>query len=149
MRKIALPLLFLALAVSASAQSTTTYDANTGSVTSVNAVTGYLVGGGAFHSPDSMGSGCYYGGCPAWQFSNYPLSYILPDGTTASFTNFTGAANFTNEFDIEVQGTASGRDSAGHSVAVDINWSFAARCRSGRGGGCWKTFTSGTLSVTE
>src|ERR1700758_5453205 len=109
MRKT-LPLLVLLLSVGVYAQTTTTYQSNSGYVSSVNAVTGYLALGGSFVSPNSMGSGCYYGGCPDWQFSNYTLSYVLPAGTTAKFTNFTGSANFTAQSDVRVSGTASGVD---------------------------------------
>src|SRR5579864_5480724 len=97
-----LPLLVLLLSLGAFSQTTTTYQSNSGTVSSLNAVTGYLALGGSFVSPDSMGSGCYYGGCPDWQFSNYTLSYALPDGTTASFSNFAGNANFTHQSDVTV-----------------------------------------------
>lgn len=148
MRKT-LPLLVLLLSLGVYAQTTTTYQSSTGTVSSTNAVTGNLQLGGSFVSPDSMGSGCYYGSCPAWQFNNYPLSYVLPDGTTASLTNFSGSANFTVQSDVTVSGTASGFDSTGAPVQVSVNWSWGAFCRSGRGGGCRKTYISGELTVTK
>jgi hypothetical protein len=144
-----LPLLVLLLSVSVYAQTTTTYQSNSGYVSSVNAVTGYLALGGSFVSPDSMGSGCYYGGCPDWQFSNYTLSYSLPDGTTATLTNFTGSANFTSQTDVQVSGTASGTDSTGAPVSVSVSWAWSAFCRSGRGGGCTKHYLGGDLTVTK
>ena len=148
MRKT-LPLLVLLLSLGVYAQTTTTYQSSAGTVSSTNAVTGYLQLGGSFVSPDSMGSGCYYGSCPNWQFNNYPLSYVLPDGTTASFTNFSGSANFTVQSDVQVSGTASGTDSTGMPVQVSVSWSWGAFCRSGRGGGCRKGYISGELSVTK
>jgi hypothetical protein len=74
---------------------------------------------------------------------------VLPDGTTANFTNFTGSANFTNQRDVTVQGTASGYDSTGALVTVSVNWAWAAYCRSGRGGGCTKKYLGGDLNVTK
>jgi hypothetical protein len=111
--------------------------------------TPFTINKGGFKSPNGMGGGCYFGGCPAWPFANYPFSYALPNGTTASFTNFTGTANFTNQFDVIVQGTASGVDSTGASVSVVIEFEWGAFCRSGRGGGCTKTFHTGTVTITE
>jgi len=144
-----LPLLVLLLSVGVFAQTTTTYQSVSGAVTSVNATTGYLELGGSFRTPNSYGSGCYYGGCPAWQFSGYTLAYVLPDGTTATLTNFTGTADFTVQSDLKVQGTASGYDSMGAPVSVTVNWQFSAFCRSGRGGGCTKHYLGGELSVTR
>ena len=83
--------------------STTTYQSNSGKVTSLNAVTAALQPGGSFASPDSMGGACNYGECPAWQFTNDHFSYALPDGTTADFTNFSGTADFTNQSDVKVK----------------------------------------------
>jgi len=96
-----------------------------------------------------MGSGCYYGGCPAWQFDNYHFSYALPDGTTADFTNFSGTADFTDQSDVKVKGTASGNDSTGAPVQVSVSWAWAASCRSGRDGGCRKQYISGALSIKK
>ena len=129
--------------------TTTPYQSNSGTVSSLNAVTGHLQPGGSFVSPDSMGAECHYGECPAWQFSNYQLSYALPDGTTASFTNFSGTANFTVQSDVKVSGTASGDDSTGAPVQVSVSWAWGAVCRSGRDGGCTKQYLSGTLTVTK
>ena len=121
--KIVLPLMFLLMSL-ASAQTTTTYQSSTGTVSPGNAVTGHLDLGGSFVSPYGM-------------------------GTTASFNNFAGSANFTNQFDVKVQGTASGYDSTGAFVTVGVNWAWAAYCRSGRGGGCTKKYISGDLNVTR
>jgi hypothetical protein len=125
------------------------YQSDSGKVSSLNAVTGYLQLGGSFVSPDAMGSGCYYGGCPAWAFTSYPLSYELPDGTTAQFTNFSGTADFTDQSNVQVSGTASGNDSTGAAVQVSVKWAWAAFCKSGRDGGCRKQYISGTLTVTK
>jgi hypothetical protein len=129
--------------------SSTTYHSNSGTVSSLNAVTADLQLGGTFDSPDPMGSGCYYGGCPDWQFSNYHFSYQLPDGATADFTNFSGTADFTDQSDVKVTGTASCNNSAGAAVQMKVKWEWAASCRSGRDGGCRKTFLSGTLTVAK
>jgi hypothetical protein len=129
--------------------STTTYQSNSGKVSSLNAVTAALQPAGSFASPDSMGGACNYGECPAWQFTNDHFSYALPDSTTADFTNFSGTADFTNQSDVKVKGTASGNDSAGTPVQVTVDWAWSASCRSGRGGGCTKTFISGTLTVVK
>ena len=148
MRKT-LPRLVLLLSLGAFAQTTTTHQSNSGTVSSVNAATGYLALGGSLVSPDAMGSGCYHGGCPDWQFSNYTLSYVLPEGTTAKFTNFTGSANFTAPSDVRVRGTASGVDSTGAPVQVSVSWAWSAFCRAGRGGGCTKHYLGGDLTVTK
>lgn len=129
--------------------SSVTYQSNSGKVSSLNSVTADLQPKGSFISPDSMGSGCYYGGCPDWSFSDYHLSYRLPDGTTADFTNFSGTANFSDQSDVKVTGTASCNDGTGTSVQVNVSWAWAASCHSGRDGGCQKQFISGTLTVTK
>ena len=143
-------LVALLVALSAFSQTVNTYTAISGTVQPQNQVRGYF-GSSSYYfiSPNGMGNGCYYGSCPAWQFTNFPLSYALPDGTTASFTNFTGTANFTRESDVQIQGTASGVDSTGAPVSVQISWDWSAFCRSGRGGGCTKKFLGGTLAVTK
>jgi hypothetical protein len=129
--------------------SSMTYQSNSGKVSSLNAVTADLQLGGRFISADSMGSGCYYGECPDWQFSGYHCSYVLPDGTTADFKNFSGTADFTDQSDVKVKGTASGKDSTGVPVQISVAWAWAASCKSGRDGGCRKTFISGTLTVAK
>jgi hypothetical protein len=160
-------LLFLAtlLPLFASAQTTQPYFANSGSVSSFNTVKGYpltanlpggsTVSGGDFNSPYGMGGQCYWGGCPNWPFYNYPLSYVLPmDNSTASFTNFTGTADFSSTHCsvspqcIFAKGTAGGVDSLGRSVSVSISWEVAAYCRSGRGGGCTKKLVQAEMDVT-
>lgn len=134
---------------SAQPNSVEAYESNSGTVSSLNAVTGELQGGGSFASPDAMGRGCSYGECPSWHFSEYHFSYQLPDGTTAEFTNFSGTANFADQSDVQVSGTASGGDSTGTPVQVNVSWAWAASCRSGRDGGCTKRYISGTLKVTK
>ena len=74
MKKV-LPLLFLLMSLASFAQTTTTYQSSSGTISPGNAVTGHLDLGGSFVSPYGMGSGCYYGGCPDWTFSGYTLSY--------------------------------------------------------------------------
>ncbi len=151
-KKTALPLLFLLLSLGAFAQTTTTYTTTSGSISSANAFTANLAPLGQgyyFSSPDAFGSGCYYGSCPAWPFSGYTLNYSLPDGTNASLTNFTGTSDFQSQSDLYTQGTASGTDSTGAAVSVTVYVQWVAKCRSGRGGGCTKYFTTGTLTVTK
>jgi hypothetical protein len=140
-----LPLLVLLLSLGVFAQTTTSYQSTSGYVSSLNATTGYLQLGGSFHTPNTYGSGCYYGSCPAWPFSGYTLAYVLPNGTTATLTNFTGTANFTLQTDVRIQGTASGYDSTGAPVSVSVNWAFTVFCQRG----CSKRYLGGTLSVTK
>ena len=87
--------------------------------------------------------------CPDWPFSNYRFSYQLPDGATADFANFNGTADFTDQTDVKVTGTASCKDSTGATVQVYVKWEWAASCKSGRDGGCRKTFLLGTLTVAK
>jgi hypothetical protein len=119
----------------------------TGGAAPVNG-TLFTIDKGGFKSPNGMGGGCYFGGCPAWQFTNYPFSYTLPDGTTASFTNFTGTADFTHQYDVKIQGTASGVDSTGSAVSAAIQWDFKA-VAVGRGSCCQKTLLVGTVTITK
>jgi hypothetical protein len=107
--------------------------------------TPFMVNKGGFKSPFGMGGGCYYGGCPAWPFTNFPFSYVLPNGTSASFNNFTGTADFTHQSDVVVRGTASGTDSYGVTVSVVIEFHWSAFCNRG----CTKTFRSGTVAITQ
>ena len=146
MRKF-LPLLILMLSLGAYAQTTTTYQSFSGTVSSTNAVTGHLERGGSFVSPDSMGNGCHYGACPDWQFSNYAFSYVLGDGTTAHLTNFSGSADFTTKSEVRIVGTASGYDSTGGPVFIRVAWAWGALCRTG--GSCTKHCIAGDLTINR
>jgi hypothetical protein len=149
MRTVALPLLSLLLSGICIAQTTTTYQASHGTVSPGNEVKATLDLGGSFDTVYGFGGpNCYYGTCDM-PFSGHPFNYVLPDGTAATLTNFAGTADFRVQADVKIQGQASGFDSAGVFVTVQINIDFAARCRSGRGGGCTKVFLDGTLNVTK
>jgi hypothetical protein len=160
MKAKVLPLLSLLMFAGAvSAQTTSTYSGVAGTISPGNAFVidfspqvcnpacsypyQFSDDGRGFGGPD-----CYYGSC-VQNFSNYPLSYALPDGTTAQFSNFAGTANFIVQSDVTVIGTASGTDSTGTPVSVSVNVQWTAVCRSGRGGGCTKKFLAGTLNVTK
>jgi len=151
MRKIALPLLTLSLLLSTAmfAQTTTTYQASHGTVSTGNEVKATLDLGGSFDTVYGFGgTTCYYGTCDV-SFSGHPFNYVLPDGTAATLTNLAGTADFRLQSDVKIDGTASGFDSAGVFVTITVHIDFAARCRSGRGGGCTKVFLDGTLEVTK
>lgn len=131
------------------AQTTTTYQASHGTVSSGNRVTALLDLGGSFDTIYGFGGpDCYYGTCDM-TYSNHPFTYTLPDGSQATFSNLQGTADFRNQFDIKIDGTAGGIDSTGAAVVISVHVDFKASCRSGRGGGCTKTFLDGTLNVTK
>jgi hypothetical protein len=144
-----LSLLFLLLSTAMFGQTTTDYQASKGTVSPGNQVKATLDLGGSFDTVYGFGGpNCYYGTCVI-SFSGHPFNYVLPDGTAATFTDFTGTADFRSQKDIKIQGTASGIDSAGSAVSISVNIDFTAFCRAGRGGGCRKTFLDGTLTVTK
>ena len=150
-RQIALSFMSLLLmpASFAVAQTTTTYQASSGTVSSGNQVKATLDLGGSFDTVQGFGGpNCYYGTCDM-PYSGHPFNYVLSDGTAATFSNLTGTADFRVQGDIKIDGTASGFDSAGVFVMITVHVDFAARCRSGRGGGCTKVFLDGTLEVTK
>jgi hypothetical protein len=141
-------LLTLLLSASAFCQTTVEYQASKGTVSPGNQVSASLDLGGSFNTVYGFGGpNCYYGTCVI-TFSGHPFNYTLPNGTAATFTDFTGTADFRIQKDVKIQGTATGIDSAGSSVSISVNIDFTAFCRAGRGGGCRKTFLDGTLTVT-
>ena len=88
-----LPLLsLLAMSSPLNAQTTTVYSAPTGYVSpSLVATMHFAKGGSAILNP-VVGPNCYYGmtcGFPAGYVGTY-LSYMLPDGSAATLTNFSG-----------------------------------------------------------
>jgi|SRR5579864_835158 len=149
MKKV-LPLMFLLMLASfAVAQTTTTYQASHGTVSPGNRVTALLDLGGSFDTVFGFGGpNCYYGTCDM-QYFNHPFTYTLPDGSQATFSNLQGTADFRSQNDVKIDGSASGTDSTGAAVMVTVHIDFAARCRSGRGGGCTKTYIGGDLKVTK
>jgi hypothetical protein len=144
-----LPLLLLLLSSAMLAQTTSEYQASKGTVSPGNEVRAALDLGGSFDTVYGFGGpNCYYGTCDM-PFSGHPFNYVLPDDTAATFTDFTGTADFRNQKDVVIQGTATGIDSAGSPVSISVHIDFTVTCRAGRGGGCTKKFLDGTLTVTE
>jgi len=152
MKAAPLPLLwFVAMCSPLAAQTTTTYEAPTGSVSPSLQITMHLTGGGSVVLNPVVGPNCYLGmtcGFPSG-YVGTSMSYTLPDGSTAQLANFNGKFFPLGNNNYEVSGQASGMDSQGRSVTVDdVHATMRIGCRSGRGGGCFKTYTGGTLTVT-
>ncbi|MFI5394994.1 MAG: hypothetical protein ACHQ9S_05630 [Candidatus Binatia bacterium] len=152
-----LPAAALALLVSValcsplSAQTTATYQAPTGSVSPSLVVTMTLTGGGKALLSPVVGPNCYLGmtcAFPSGYVGTY-MSYTLPDGSTANLPNFSGTFSPSGNNRYEINGQASGTDSQSRNVSVDtVQVTMQITCRSGRGGGCSKVYTGGTLTVT-
>ncbi len=152
--KIALALPPLLLLMAASMPQcpivTRTYSAPTGSVSSTLYATMNLAGGGVVTLNPVVGPYCYYGmTChfPAGYVGTY-MSYVLPDGSNAKLTNFNGTfAPVAGSY--EIKGQASGVDSEGRPVTVDnVQADMHVSCRSGRGGGCSKSYAGGSFTLT-
>ena len=138
--------LLAAIAVPAFAASST-YTASTGNVQSTMVTTMYFdVGGHAVAAPNLPASSCYFPG--PCDFSASTLSYVLVDGTYAVFQNFSGTFHSVGSSVYEIDGTASGTNSIGATVSVVVRYQFRAWCRSGRGGGCYKKYISGSMTVS-
>ena len=120
----------------------TAYTASRGYVSSTNTATLDFDAGGSAAVYVNLSSACNYG--QPCTFIGREVQYTLPDATTATLTNLTGTFDGSGT----IAGTASGVDSKGHIVSVAVTFSFAVVCRSGRGGGCTKTFVGGSLTVT-
>jgi hypothetical protein len=72
------------------------------------------------------------------------MSYSLPDGTSAYLPNFHGAF-FPVGNAYELEGKASGKNSAGHRVVVNnVKATMTITCQRG----CTKTYTGGTMTLT-
>ena len=73
------------------------------------------------------------------------MGYSLPDGSVAQLNDFHGDFSpLGNNY--QMVGQASGVDNMGCYVTVDnVQITMTVSCRSGRGGGCSKTYT-GELS---
>jgi hypothetical protein len=145
----ALASLMLALAGAATAQTTTTYQAPTGSVSSTMIIGMNLTPSGSATLEPSLPS-CYLGS--TCTFSGSLLSYSLPDGSTATMGNFSGTfaplPGVLNGY--VVKGHASGVDSLGRPVKVKrAVATMTIVGHSGRGGGETKTYTGGLLAVAN
>lgn len=110
-----------------------------------------LTGGGTALLNPVVGPNCYLGitcGFPSGYAGTY-MSYSLPDGSTATLSNFSGTFSPLENNYYQISGQASGKDSQGRTVSVDaVLVTMRITCRSGRGGGCTKVYRGGTLTVT-
>jgi hypothetical protein len=89
---------------------------------------------------------CYFG--QSCGFIRGYVSYILPGGTTATLAQYSGEMIYDSANNsYTVTGVASGLDNNGKAVTMHTSWTFTAFCRSGRGGGCRKTFIEGSFVV--
>ncbi len=153
MRMLSAPALALlsSLALSSALLAqTTTYQAPTGSVSPSLVITMNLTGGGNALLNPVVGPYCYLGMTCAFPsgYAGTYMSYTLPDGSTANLPNFTGTFSPLGNNNYEISGHASGTDSQSRNVSVDaVQVTMRISCRSGRGGGCSKVYTGGTLTV--
>lgn len=141
-------LLFALLAVIAvpAFAASTTYTASTGITQSTMVTTMHFdVGGHAVAAPNLPPSLCYFPG--PCDFTGSTFSYVPADGTSAVFQNFSGTFHSVSSSVYEIDGTASGTDSTGATVSVVVVYQFRAWCRAGRGGGCYKKYLSGSMTV--
>jgi hypothetical protein len=141
----------LAMSSPMRAQTTTTYAAPSGSVSPSLQITMHLAGGGTVVLNPVVGPNCYLGmtcSFPAG-YVGTSMTYTLLDGSTAQLTNFTGKFSSLGNNNYEVSGQASGTDDLSRNVTVDdVRVTMRITCRSGRGGGCYKVYTGGTLTLT-
>jgi len=149
--KKTLPLLVLLLSLSAFAQTSNTYDASTGNITSTFVVSMNLDAGGSATVYVNL-PGCYYPGPCGSQYNQ--VNYSLPDGTTASFYPVAMSFYNTGGSSYKVVSTAgdSGTDSKSRPVTLDnvtVNMHTVA-CHQPRGT-CppKKVFDSGAITVTR
>ncbi|SRR5579883_2472393 len=152
-RALLLPALLFAMAAAMPQCpiGTTVYPAPTGTVSSTLYTTMNLSGGGVVTLNPVVGPNCYYGmTChfPAGYVGTY-LNYVLPSGVSATLTNFNGTFAPAAGGTYAITGTASGLDSSGRPVTVDkVQAEMHIFCRSGRGGGCTKTYSGGSFTLT-
>jgi hypothetical protein len=143
---------FLATATpTPTALGSTTFQAPTGSVSPSLVVTMHLAGGGSATLVPVVGPNCYLGstcGFPSGYVGTY-MSYVLPDGSAANLPNFHGTFFPLGSNNYALNGQACGTDSENRTVTVDdVHVTMRITCRSGRGGGCSKVYTGGTLTIT-
>jgi len=152
-----LPLLLLLLpSVSAFAQTTTTYEASTGSITPTFVMTMNLDGGGsatvyAKWSPYCTWATVASTGCRS---TTSTVNYSLPDGSTAhfypvdlSFTRIGGSAYQVVSTNAPSATDSNGREVTLNNATADI---YTVTCHQPRGT-CppQKKFGSGSISVTQ
>jgi hypothetical protein len=124
----------------------TTLDASAGSVSSTMIGTLQFEGGGSAVAAPNL-AGCYFTGYSC-SFIYGTVSFLLPDGRSAKLSGFHGTMRYDGGSVYTVDGSASGTDSNGNSVTVsDIQFTFYVRCLSGRGGGCTKTYLTGSMTI--
>ena len=114
-------LLFALLAVIAAPAfaASTTYTASTGTTQSTMVITMHFdVGGHAVAEPNLPPSICYFPG--PCDFTGSTFSYVLADGTSGVFQNFSGTFHSVSSSVYEIDGTASGIDSTGATVSVVV-----------------------------
>ena len=114
-------------------------------------VTMNLTGGGNALLNPVVGPNCYLGMTCAFPsgYAGTYMSYTLPDGSTANLPNFNGTFFPLGNDNYQISGQASGTDSQSRNVSVNaVQVTMRITCRSGRGGGCSKVYTGGTLTVT-
>jgi hypothetical protein len=141
----------LALSSALLAQTTITYQAPTGSVSPSLVVTMNLTGGGTALLNPVVGPNCYLGTTCAFPngYAGTYMTYRLPDGSTANLPNFNGTFSALGNNNYEISGQASGTDSQSRNISVGaVQVTMHITCRSGRGGGCSKVYTGGTLTIT-
>jgi len=144
----------LAFSVIAPAQTTTTYNASTGSISGTATATLRLdLGGNAVVAPGVSGCQLLPQNCA---FQTGYVSYTLPpsDGSSADLTNYSGVMEYvsgvTNNVVYHVHGIASGPDSTGTAVSVAAEFTMRAQCKPvGRTTSCTKTYLGGSITVTK
>jgi len=146
-----LPLLVLLLSLSAFAQTQTTYDAVTGSITSTFIVSMNLNLGGSATVYTNFGN-CYYPGPCGSQYGQ--VNYSLPDGSTASFypVSLTFHNTGGSSYEVKLAAPANATDSQGRPVALNDATveMHTVTCHQPRGT-CppRKVFDTGSITITQ
>jgi hypothetical protein len=141
MKRLLLCALLCVLAFSASAQTTTTYPATGGYISSSMMFLLDFDGGSVVSGTAKVY--CYIGQSCA--YANSPLALHEVAGTVMSSSNLAGALTWLGNNQYQLAGTASGVDSTNAPVTVSITLNFTIRCYRG----CSKTFTGGSVSITQ
>jgi hypothetical protein len=116
-------LLFALLAVNAvpAFAASTTYTASTGTTQSIMATAMHFdVGAHAVAAPNLPPSVCYFPG--PCDFTGSTFSYVLADGTSTVFQNFSGTFHSVSSSLYEIDGT----DSTRATVSVVVVYQFRA-----------------------
>jgi hypothetical protein len=131
------------------AQNAVTVGAPTGSVNPQSTGTLHFTGGGDATVAANLSS-CYFNNNPSapCYFSSGRVSYYnMPRNPNATLTTFVGKLQPLGGNVYTVTGAASGFDAAGDQVHVSkVQFTFTVFCRSGRGGGCVRTYKSGAMT---